>query len=153
MLGWWWSWCENNYMFSFYHDMLQWAEYWWYKYRPLKSTFPKIYKIVVLAFYLHKLCHYKRQENAKWWWLRFDYETPKQWPYKFCGAKSAKMWSKSRPVQEARAVSATHDSYSETRGIFAVCCAGRGGDCKGFTIEIPSESMIGKLVLSQHPLI
>ena len=55
-------------------------------------------------------------------------------------------------VQEPRAVLVTHDSYSETRGIFAVCSAGCG-DCKGFTIEIPSESMIGKLVLSQHPLI
>ena len=46
------------------------------KYLPLKSTFPKIYKIVVFAFCWHKLCHYKRQ----WWWLRFDHEKPKQWP-------------------------------------------------------------------------
>ena len=65
-------------MFSFYHDMLQRAEYTDDKYLARKSTFPKIYKIVVLAFYLHKLCHFKRQKNAKWWWLLFKHEKPKQ---------------------------------------------------------------------------
>ena len=144
MLGWWWSWCENNCMFSFYHDMLQWAEYWWYKYLPLKSTFPKIYKIVVLAFYLHKLCHYKRQENAKWWWLRFDHEKPKQWPCiqvlwcKIC-KKLGRCWR--------------HMTHTRRRAEYLQFGSAGRGDCKGFTIEIPSESMIGKLVLSQHPLI
>ena len=61
------------------------------KYLPLKSTFPKIYKICVLALYLHKLFHYKiridranadqlgyyRQWNDSIWLWN---EKPKQWP-------------------------------------------------------------------------